>query len=99
MSVTLKTQRGNLALTSFTASNQGKSPKFAILASSREGTEDEFLVMVMVPGRGTTHLAFPHPLLVGIGRSLVVTGTPEPPKALFPVTVVGYEWVPSDDHA
>jgi hypothetical protein len=55
------------------------------------------MLEVLVPGGGTTfHLPFPHPIMVGAGRSLVVQGG-IPGGGLEPVTVVGYEWIPSDD--
>jgi hypothetical protein len=91
-----KREGGNLAITSLTASNQDEDPLFVYMRS-RNGSSDELLLMALVPGTDTLHLPFPHPLMVGVGRLLVVEGNSK--GGLFPVTVVGYDWVPSEDEA
>jgi hypothetical protein len=86
---------GNLALTSLTVSNQDFEPHF-VQVESTKGSNRKQLLMVLVPGGATLHFPFPHPIMVGAGRSLVVNDM-SPTAALVPVTVVGYEWRPADD--
>ena len=93
--VSPKLDSGNLALTSFTISSQAGEARFVQLLS-RKGKNDRVLLMVLVKGGQTLHFPFPHPLMVGANRSLVVkellhTG------ALLPATVVGYEWVAGEE--
>lgn len=97
LTVGAKRKGGNLALTSFTVSSQGGKPRF-VRVISRGGDGDNVLIEVLVEGGQTIHLPFPHPIMVGVSRKLVVkvmvnTG------ALLPVTVVGYEWNPTDERS
>jgi len=95
LTVTAKRKRVNLALTSLTVSNQSTTEKF-VKVVSRGGAGDDVLLMVLIKGSQTMHFPFPHPIMVGESRRLVVTDT-APNGALFPVTVVGYEWRDADD--
>ena len=85
----------NLAVTSFTVANQDSRSHFARLVSI-DGSTKEQLLRVLVPAEGTKHFPFPHPLMVGVGRSLLaedeVAG-----GSLSPLTVVGYEWLAADE--
>jgi hypothetical protein len=90
------TRKGvNLAVTSITLSNQAFDGKFVDVVS-RGGDGDIKLMMVQVNGGQTLHLPFPHPLMVGETRKLVVINA-VPDGALFTCTVIGYEWKASDD--
>jgi hypothetical protein len=84
----------NLAVTSFTVANNDSSPHFVRLVSTH-GSNEELLLEVLVPGETTKHFPFPHPLMVGVGRSLVAED--EISGFLSPMTVVGYEWLPADE--
>jgi hypothetical protein len=95
LTVTAKHKNVNLALTSITVSNQSDKEKF-VQVISRGGTGDIILLMVLVRGVQTLHFPFPHPIMVGEHRKLVVKDM-APNGALFPVTVVGYEWRSKDD--
>ena len=85
----------NLALTSFTVANQDTRSHFARLVSTGGSTKEE-LLRVLVPAETTKHFAFPHPLMVGVGRSLLAEDQ-VPGGSLSPITVVGYEWLASDE--
>jgi hypothetical protein len=85
----------NLAVTSITVSNQSSTEKF-VQVVSRGGDGDIKLLMVLVKGGQTLHFPFPHPLMVGETRKLVVIDM-APNGALFPATVIGYEWRATDD--
>ena len=95
LTVTAKHRRVNLALTSLTISNQSTKEKF-VKVVSRGGAGDNVLLMVLVAGTQTKHFPFPHPIMIGESRRLVVIDM-APNGALFPVTVVGYEWRDADD--
>ena len=96
LTVTPKHKNVNLAVTRITVSNQSEKEKFVKVVSGR-GTGDVELLMVLVRGSQTLHFAFPHPIMVGEHRKLVVIDM-DPGGALFPVTVVGYEWRTTDDN-
>ena len=86
----------NLALTSVTISSQGGDERF-VQVLSRGGTGDIVLLMVLVKGGQTIHLDFPHPIMVGEHRKLVVIEMKHT-GALLPTTVAGYEWRAADDN-
>ena len=92
--------RGELAVTSLTLANQSSKARF-IDVRSRDSDDPpsggDMLMMVWLSGRSTLHLPFPHPLMVGSGRTLVVDTHQKTDKPLIPVTAVGYEWLPKDD--
>lgn len=85
----------NLAVTSFTVANQDSRPHFSRLVSI-DGSTKEQLLEVLVPAETTKHFPFPHPLMVGVGRSLLAEDE-VPSGSLSPMTVVGYEWLAADD--
>jgi len=85
----------NIAVTSITCSNQSSMDKF-LKVVSRGGDGDKILLMPLVGGGQTLHFSFPHPIMVGEHRQLVVIDM-LPNGALFPVTVVGYGWRDSDE--
>lgn len=85
----------NLAVTSFTVANQDSSSHFAHLVSIGGSTKEQ-LLRVLVPAETTKHFPFPHPLMVGVGRSLLAEDE-VPGGSLSPMTVVGYEWLAADD--
>jgi len=95
-----KQLRGELAVTSLTLANQSTKARF-IDVRSRNSDEPPsggaMLMMVWLSGRSTLHLPFPHPLMVGPGRTLVVDTHQKAAKPLIPVTAVGYEWLRTDD--
>lgn len=88
-------QKVNLAVTSFTVANQDNRSHFVLLTST-DGSSKDPLLEVLIPAESTMHFPFPHPLMVGVGRSLVVDDEVSGP-ALAPMTVVGYEWIAGDD--
>jgi hypothetical protein len=96
-SVVVTPKAGNLALTSLTISNQDDRAHFVDVLSTK-GANVKRLLQILVPDTTTVHLPFPHPIMVGTGRSLSVSDLAGGP-ALFPITVVGYEWVATDDKA
>ena len=96
LTVTPKHKNVNLAVTSITVSNQSEKEKF-VKVVSRGGDGDNILLMVLVKGGQTLHFSFPHPIMVGEHRKLTVIDM-VPNGALFPVTVVGYEWRSTDDN-
>ena len=85
----------NLAVTSFTVANQDSRSHFARLVSI-DGSDEEQLLRVLVPAETTKHFPFPHPLMVGVGRSLFAEDE-VPGGWLSPMTVVGYEWLAADE--
>src|SRR5215469_9423632 len=90
-SIAPQLDNGNLAITSFTVSSQSGRARYVTFLSRKRGEDDYILLMVLVKGGDTLHFPFPHPMMVGTGRSLVAqvslhTG------ALIQMTVVGYEW-------
>jgi len=97
--LTVKARRKgvNLAVTSITVSNQDTQGKF-VEVISRGGSGDITLLMFQVNGGQTSHLTFPHPLMVGETRRLVVLDL-VPTGALFTCTVIGYEWKATDDNS
>ena len=76
-------------------SSQGGDERF-VKVISRGGPGDTTLLMVLVKGGQTIHLDFPHPIMVGEHRRLVVVEMKHT-GAFLPVTVVGYEWRSTDD--
>lgn len=88
-------QSMNLAITSFTAANQDERSHFVQLISTDGLSQDRLLLEVLIPDGTTIHFPFPHPLMVGVGRSLIADD--EVKVGLCPMTVVGYEWLAADD--
>ena len=86
----------NLAVTSFTVANQDSRSHFARLVST-DGSTKEQLLEVLVPAETTKHFPFPHPLMVGVGRSLLAEDVVTASGTLSPITVVGYEWLAADE--
>ncbi|HEX3168535.1 MAG TPA: hypothetical protein VHQ93_19840 [Chitinophagaceae bacterium] len=84
---------GNLALTSFTVGSQDGT-RWVRLVSTKDDTE-EILLEVYVPGSQTLHFPFPHPIMVGAGRTLSISPM-DNTGAFLPMTVVGYEWNEKD---
>jgi hypothetical protein len=87
--------RYQLAITSFTASNQDSEPHFVRFGSRGRAGETQILE-ALVPGETTMHLPFPHPIVLGAADSFFAEDE-RPDGALFPMTVVGYEWLATDD--
>ena len=85
----------NLAVTSFTVANGDTRSHFARLVSV-DGSSQEQLLQVLVPAETTKHFPFPHPVMVGVGRSLLAEDE-VPGVSLSPITVVGYEWLAADE--
>jgi hypothetical protein len=85
----------NLAVTSFTVANQDSRSHFARLVST-DGSTKEQLLEVLVAAETTKHFPFPHPLMVGVGRSLLAEDEVSS-GSISPMTVVGYEWLAADE--
>jgi hypothetical protein len=88
-------QNMNLAVTSFTMANQDQRSHFVQLISTDGLSQDRLLLEVLIPSETTIHFPFPHPLMVGVGRSLIAED--EVHDVACPMTVVGYEWLADDD--
>jgi hypothetical protein len=97
LTVAPSSARISLAVTSFTVANQDVNAHFARLTSASR-TGQTLIMEVLVPGESTLHLPFPHPIMIGAGDTFFAIDE-APNGALFPMTVVGYEWLASDDEA
>ncbi|MGK2962232.1 MAG: hypothetical protein ACSLFK_08810 [Gemmatimonadaceae bacterium] len=95
LTVVPASQKMNLAVTSFTVANQDTRSHFVLLIST-DGSSKVRLLEVLVPAESTMHIPFPHPLMVGAGRSLIAEDEASSP-ALAPMTVVGYQWLADDE--
>ena len=93
LTVSPKLNDGDLAITSFTGSSQSGN-RMIIIVASKDG-EDEILFKLYIPEGQTLHMAFPHPVMIGIGRTLKITPL-DNTGGFMPMTVVGYEWNDKD---
>ena len=93
-SITLTPHRGgDLAITSLTVSCQ--SINRAVIIKSVKDGDEQLLLRAYVLDSKDMHLTFPHPLMVGMDRTLVIA--PEFNNGAFiHATVVGYEWNKKD---
>ena len=88
-----KTIGGNLALTSITASSQDGIRHLRVLSKK---AENEILLLNMYVQSGQTlHIPLPHPIMIGVDRTLEVSAMVNT-GALLMITVVGYEWNEKD---
>jgi hypothetical protein len=93
ITLTPRQRGGDLAITSLTVSCQSVN-RYVIIKSVKDD-EEEILLKAFVYDSNTLHLTFPHPLMVGMDRKLVIA--PEFNNGGFiPATVVGYEWNKKD---
>ena len=93
LTINPKQSAGNLAITSLTAASQDGVQLVKLI--SKKNDDEQQLLEVYVTGAQTLHVPFPHPLMVGADRSLVVS-TQSATGALMKITVVGYEWNQKD---